>query len=293
MTKLYITFTMDCERVASESPLDGPETWHHSERSIHRFCRILLAHGIAPTLFVTPECGEKHSDMLIELAGQGVDLGMHVHPESLGDHRYTQCLGAYDRAGQREIIKQGLDMLSYSLPERPTSFRSGNFSASNETFSLLEEMGFEQGSVSDPGRNAPALAAVWLDAFADPHWANKNDKLKPGDLDYFEIPVTTDSTRSHPNGFPYELRIEHGTFSRWHLPIINQALDRMRIDRAEIHTLCIFTHNFIRYDDADAADTATLRDMIAYLDVLRGKYDVVPVTLRQLRSNILSQRNFR
>ena len=36
--EIYVVFTMDCERIASESPPGGPDTWELSERAIGGFC---------------------------------------------------------------------------------------------------------------------------------------------------------------------------------------------------------------------------------------------------------------
>ena len=104
MPPLYVTFTMDCERIAAESPPGGPATWELSERAIHGFCRMLLDKGFPPTLFVTPECARHHRELLRDLALEGVELGMHIHPQSLGDHRYDQYLGQYSYPMQQRII---------------------------------------------------------------------------------------------------------------------------------------------------------------------------------------------
>ena len=276
---LYVAFTMDCERIAAESPPGGPQTWDLSERAIRGFCQMLLGNGIRPTLFVIPECAQQHRDLLKDLASQGVELGLHIHPQSLGDHRYGQVLGQYSAPMQREIIQQGMEVFVEAIGEHPISFRPGNFSASDETFAVLTALGFRQGSVSDPGRDVPKLAAVWKEACPYPHWANAEDKLGPGGLPFLEIPVTTDPYRLHPNGFPYELRIESGPFRDWHEPIIRQALDRMASDHVAFRCLCLFTHNFFEYSDPNADQTQTVQELVEVLDALRGTYEVIPATL--------------
>ena len=64
---LYVSFTMDCERIAQECSAGGPKTWALSERAIRGFCETLLAAGLPPTLFVVPETGERHQDLLRSL----------------------------------------------------------------------------------------------------------------------------------------------------------------------------------------------------------------------------------
>ncbi len=281
---LYVTFTMDCERIAAESPPGGPKTWKLSERAIRGYCGLLLESSMAATLFLTPECGQQHKGMLKGLESRGIELGMHIHPQSFGDHRYSRYLGQYSRQMQRDILRQGMDILTEILGERPTSFRPGNFSASDETFPVLSELGFRQGSVSDPGRDVPDYAAVWMDTCPYPHWADAEDRLSAGDLPFLEVPLTTDPDQRHPNGFPYELRIESGPFRDWHLPIIRRALERMDSDNVGFRNLCIFTHNCFEYDNASIDQTKTLRGIVQYIDTLRNEYDVIPATLTEIRN---------
>jgi hypothetical protein len=280
---LYVAFTMDCERIASESPPGGPATWELSERAIRGFCQLLLNSGVPPTLFATPECAQYHREQLRDLASQGVELGMHIHPQSLGDHRYRQYLGQYSHSMQREIIQRGMEGFSEALGMRPMSFRPGNFSASDGTFAVLHALGFQKGSVSDPGRDAPQLAAVWKETCPDPHWANEGNRLRSGDLSFLEVPVTTDPYRLHPNGFPYELRIESGTFQDWHAPIMRQALERMAAEHVGFRCLCLFTHNYFEYGDEHADQARTVQDIVEHLHALQGEYRVIPATLATIR----------
>ena len=285
---LYLIFTMDCERIAAESPPGGPESWELSERAIGGFCRVLLEAGIAPTLFIMPECAERHTQLFQALASQGVELGLHLHPQSFNDHRYSQYLGEYPGKIQRDIILQSMNVFKEALKIKPVSFRPGNFSASDETFGILSELGFEQGSVSDPGRDLPAYAAIWKDACPYPHWANAEDKFVPGDLPFFEVPLTTNPDQHHPHHrTPHELRIEDGTFQDWHLPIITYALRRMESENVQFLTLCLFTHNYLEYSDNQCEHTKTLKDILRYLDTLGGKHNIFGTTLGDLRNRWL------
>jgi hypothetical protein len=281
---LYVTFTMDCERIAAESPPGGPKDWGLSERAITGYCHRLLDAGMPPTLFITPECGQYHQALFRDLAAAGVELGMHIHPQSFGDLSYTRYLGEYDAVMQAQLIGAGLAMLTEAFGVRPTSFRPGNFSASDETFPVLVELGFRQGSVSDPGRMSPQFAAVWRGATPDVHWANATDKLQAGSLPFLEVPETTDLTKNHSNGFPYELRLESGPFETWHQPILNQALNRMAAEQTPFRTLCLFTHNYFEYGDSTAPQTQTLDHLIRRLDQLRAEYDLTPATMTTIRA---------
>jgi peptidoglycan/xylan/chitin deacetylase (PgdA/CDA1 family) len=283
MEKLYVVFSMDCERIASESPPGGPETWELSERSIVAFCEILQAAGFPPTLYVVPECGERHAQMLRELGMRGVDLGMHMHPQSFLDHRYDRCLGAYDAETQRSIIKQGAEMLTAAYGFDPTSFVSGNNSANDDTFPVLCELGFRQGSMSLPGRNIPEYAANWDGTEPFIHWASATDRKGIGALPFLELPVTTIQSRMQPNGSPYEMRIEFGGANEWHIPVLNEVLAEMEQRRNRFRAITITTHNFHDYADPDNSRTEALHGIVEHFAAMTS-HEVVPVTMVDLRA---------
>lgn len=280
---LYVSFTMDCERIGEECMAGGPKDWELSERAIRGYCTRLLDAGIPPTLFIVPETGQRHAALFRELEARGAELGMHLHPQCFQDHRYDRYLGEYDAAMQREILGQGVAMLEAALGTRPRAFRGGNFSANDDTYDVLIGLGFRQGSLADPGRRAPQYHAMWEGVEADVHWANLESRLPAGDSVFMEAPLTTDPERRHSNGFPYELRIESGEFEQWHLPIIRGALQRMEREGVGFRALSIFTHNYFAYDDEGDAKTRTVNAYIAWLKGLEAEYDVVPVTLATMR----------
>jgi len=281
---LYVVFTMDCERIAAESPEGGPEDWDLSERAIAGFCETLLGEGIRPTLFLMPETAQRHKRLLRGLAAQGVDLGMHMHPQCFGDHRHTRYLGEYDRDEQSAILAEGLDTVGDALGARPRSFRSGNFSASDDTFPVLHELGFRQGCVSNPGRNIARFHAYWTGACQDVHRADAVDRLVAGQLDFLEVPLTTDPDRVDSNGWAPELRIESGGFRAHHLPIIERALERMDTERVAFRALCVFTHNCFDYSDGGVEQSGTLRDLVRHFGTLAEHHDVRFVNLAALRA---------
>lgn len=279
--KIYVAFTMDCERIAPESPVGGPADWALSSRAIQGFCELLCQYDIQPTLFLQPECARHNKKLLCQLADNGVELGMHMHPQAFGDHRYKKYLGEYTAKEQKKILEEGIGVFETALGTRPKSFRPGNFSASNDTFSVLADLGFTQGSVSDPGRNIPEYASIWQDAYPYIHYANAKNKLLPGALPFLEIPLTTDPPNFYKGGFPCELRIEFGSFSRYHRPIFENTIKRL--NDIDLCCLCIFTHNYFEYSDPECEQSITLSKMCEYFDRLKSKYDIVGINLLNLR----------
>ena len=285
---LYVAFTMDCERIAAESVTGGPETWELGESAIRGYGERLLRCGFTPTFFCVPESAERHRDLLLGLVERGAEVGLHVHPQTFADFRYDKYLAEYDRDTQRRIITEELDALADTLGFRPTSFRPGNLSASDETYGLLADMGFRQGSVSLPERNAPGFAANWVGAERAVHWASCADRLRPGTLPFLEVPLTADPYRLQPNGVPYEIRIEHGGFEDWHRPIIDAVLRYMDEQDWPFRVLCILTHNFLDYGDPDCRHTETLKGMLEHIATLEG-YRIVPTTLTELRAKFVER----
>jgi len=284
--ELHVAFTMDCERIASESPPGGPESWELSERAVRGYCNTLLEEGFPPTLFIVPECAQRHRELFLEFASRGVELGLHLHPQSFADHRYGKYLGEYGRGDQAELISGAMSAFTRALGIKPRSFRSGNFSASDETFEVLSSLDFRQGSVSDPGRDAPGFAAVWRGAVPDPHWTSRESRLEVGDLPFLEIPVTTVPGRLQPNGFPWELRIESGNLEEWHRPILEVYLSRVIRDNGRIPCLCIFTHNYFDYSDPCCEQSKTLVNLVHCIRELPIR-QVLPTTLGELRKTLL------
>ena len=283
---LYVSFTMDCERIRGECFCGGPDKWELSEKAIRGFCDTLLAGGFPPTLFIVPETAERHAPLFKALAARGVELGMHLHPQCFQDHRYDRYLGAYDAAEcgrETRGTGEGIEAWTRALGGRPRAFRPGNFSASDATFGVLYDLGFRHGSLSDPGRHVPKFHAEWNDATPHAHWANAKNRLIPGELGFFEAPLTTDPSRRRPNGFPYELRIESGPFDKWHKPIIEKALAHIEADNVTFRVLSVFTHNYLDYTDPANPRTQVLHDYVAYLKRLNARYEVIGATLATIR----------
>ena len=279
---LHILFTMDCQPAGA--PLGprgapaGPKSWEQSARSIDGFCTRLGNAGFPATLFLTPECAEEHAPLLEELLERGIELGLYVQPQSLLGGGYKRYLGQYGREEQRGIVDLAKQQFQEAVGTRPQSVRTGMFSASDETFSVLYELGFRQGSLSSPGRRVGKHAAVWTGAPSDPHYVDPHSRVRPGHLAFLEVPVTTDATRLR-GGLSPDLAIENGTFEAWHRPLIEGQLGRMQAEGVAFRALCITTRNAFPYHSAGERQGAALEALIAYLAALEERYEVVPTTM--------------
>ena len=274
---LHILFTMDCYPAGTRKAPEGPQHLEQSIRSIDGFCTGLVNAGYAVTLFLSPPCAAAHAPFVEELGGRDVELGLYVHPPSLEGGSYRGHLGQYDEATQRAIIKRAMEGYQDVVGTRPLSVRSSMFSANDATFGVLSEQGFRQGSVSSPGRRVPRHGADWSGAERDAHYVDSSSRLRRGDLPFLEIPVTTDATRVR-GGIPAELGLENGTLEEWHRPLIEGQLERMDREQAPFKALCFFTRNCFAYNTPGDSLASALEAIIGYVDSLRDRYDVRPVT---------------
>ena len=85
---------------------------------------------------------EKIASVLKTIKDSGHDVGVHVHPDHMGDlnRRY---LWQYTKEEQYEIISKCTDFYEKVLGKRPLSFRAGRYGADNNTLQVLDELGYK------------------------------------------------------------------------------------------------------------------------------------------------------
>lgn len=281
--RLFIAFTMDCHPATSKAAPEGPRSWEQSAAAIDGYWTHLARGGLAVTLFLTPRVAEFHTPLLEEAAEVGVELGLYLQPQSLEGTNYNRFLGYYPGEAQRTIIARALEEFQASLGRRPQSARPAMFSANDDTYPSLFELGFRQGSVSSPGRRVGSHAANWGEAVPDAHYVNPRDRLAAGDLPFLEVPVTTDPTHRR-SGVAPDLTVENGTLADWHRPLIEAQLQRMDAAGVAFRVLCFTTRNVFAYHHSADPVARTLGDIVDYLDVLAERYEVLPATLSQIHA---------
>ncbi len=288
---LYVLFTMDCLPAVRKATEGGPKTWEISARSIESFCTQLHAAGYPVTLFASPDCAEEHSPLLEELTDAlDAELGLYVSPKLATDGQYKRYLGAYGEEEQREIVKIAMDRFMDAMERRPQSFRSAEFSASDDTFGVLYSLGFQQGSVSAPGRQVAKYQAVWVGAPTTPHYPSRDDRLQEGDLPFLEVPVTTDPDRV-VGGVSAELCVDTGKFETWHRQIIERHLESLEAQDTAFKLLCLFTRNGSAYHQRSAQPAENLARILDHLESLRESYEIAPVTLFDAHQHYMRRRD--
>jgi hypothetical protein len=285
--------TMDAERIRAESPPGGPPDWDFSERAIAGFSRTIEAEDACGTFFIVPETAHRHRDLWLGLDPARFELGLHLHPQSLGDGRWSEYLGAYRAAEQRRLIETAAASWEQALGRRPRAFRPGNYSANDDTFRLLAEARFTHGSVSAPGRVAPDFRAVWAGALPWPHRAHAHFRLIAGDLDFMEAPVAQDPAEMREptplRFFPRELRVEWGD-AEVHGRTIRRTLRRMLDGGAAVLAVVAMTHNTEDYFTEGSPRLDALRGLIRHARLAAEEHalEFTAATIEDVRAALLS-----
>lgn len=281
-----VTFTMDCETVHAESPTGGPADWDLARRAIVGYVETLRARGHCVTTFCVPRVAEVLADVLRDLRADDVEIGMHYHPQTT-DCGYDGYLGEYGAEEQHRMLRDGMARIAEAVGEPPRSFRPGNFSANDETFGVLVDLGFRQGSVSLPGRVRPEFAATWGDALFLPHRASASDRNEIGDLDFMEFPVCADLKRAHCGhavGDNLHLRIEARGFVDWSGDLLDRYVTAMVEASWQPKAVVVMTHNTQDYDEPAQPASKALALMCDRLEETLARHNLAmrPATLEQI-----------
>ncbi|MFQ6094010.1 MAG: polysaccharide deacetylase family protein [bacterium] len=284
-SNLYVTFTMDCERIKRYSLSGGPETWEFSERSIRGFAELLKDYGMKGTFFIIPATAEKQRRLFGELEKEEFELGMHFHCRSFRDLRCNEPLGAHFYEEQRKILGQAKADWANALGHQPTTFRSGYVSANDATFRVLSELGFKQGSTSVPERECLNIRSVWRGACRYAHHAHPAFRLIPGSLDFLEVPITVDWEKRRPTNpcLPLELGIERAPIED-HKSTVGKNIAAMIQEKVPIKTIVAFTHNVFDYENESNTVRQTLIALMEYIWEIPQRHGLktVPSTIEEI-----------
>lgn len=283
--RLFVTWTMDCETIQEESPVTGgPATWQRAERAMRGCVESLAARGHRTTLFLIPRLAEGLPGVVCELGAAGADLGLHMHPQTTdlgGDRR----LGQLPPHKQRELLQQGGDRVAAVTGHAPTSYRSGCFSATWETFPLLTDLGFMQGSVTLPGRNSPAVGAVWANDVPFAHWRPGGAGRRFLELPTAAAPDDIGPQREAPCD-PRHLRLEREGLAAWGPGLIREVVRRQADHDWWLKSVVVMTHNTRCYDDPNDPYRRNLELIAEALEATAEEcgLELTPATLAEVRA---------
>jgi peptidoglycan/xylan/chitin deacetylase (PgdA/CDA1 family) len=283
--QLVVTWTMDCETVQEESPATGgPATWDLAERSMRGYVESLAARGHKVTLFLIPRLAEGLPEAVRELGAAGADLGMHLHPQTT-DLGYDRHLGQLPVETQRVLLEQCRDRVAAVTGQPPTSFRPGCFSGTWETFPILMDLGFTQGSVTLPGRNNPAVGAVWGNETPFAHWRQGRAGQR-----FLEMPTAAALEQIGPHREapcdPDHLRLERDRIADWGPDLIQEYV-RYQVERDWwLKSVVVMTHDTRYYDDPSDPYRRNLERIADALESTAAEFglELAPATLAEVRA---------
>ncbi len=260
MRTVYVLLTMDCETARSDlAPCairmsgSGPADYGESARSICGYAETAARYGYPVTFLAHPEVAVENADLLLDLRDRGACPGLHVHPYKLRHRKYRYDLGAYSAGEQTRIISDAMQVWESALGSPPSYFRAGYFSASDETPGVLEDLGFAGGSLSNPGRVLPGHHSVWTGAEPYPHRVDRKCRLIEGDSDFINVPVSVAFGRPVRRGHAGERGFEWSYVPHpyEHRAVIEDVLDRFRVDKPRFPVIVTDSHNDQEYLDPE------------------------------------------
>jgi len=273
----WMNCTIDCE--ATQAYVNDPELGRRCARG---FRDVLERFGMKGTFFMIPGDAKVDPGFYRELPSRGHEIGLHLHPADEGFFEFTGVMGPDE---QREMIRVTKERWTDAMGFEPKSFCMGYATANDFTYAILDELGFTHGQVGVPGRSIPETACFWEGFPMDIHYANRYNRMYPGDLDFIDIPYTVDpDSRIWGGKAPLALYVEQ-VDAKNHWYTINKAVKRQKDDDSiPVKFLRSVTHNFHDFADPKNFRGQTLFGIIrAAKDILADEgCGLVPATMEEM-----------
>jgi len=263
MKPIDVLVTMDCEPVRpperSGTATSGPYSYADSEKFIAGYANLAREYGFPVSFFVHPEAALAHRDQFKDLERSGATLGLHIHPYKYDPVHYRAHFGELGSEDQRRLIAECSALWKEALGHRPKYFRPGTFSANDNTFRVLAEMGFVGGSISCPGRMFPELAAVWVGAPLDPHRAHPHFRHLAGDLPFVNVPLSVDGSEAGSGGGHRLRDLRPDYVEADYLRIATNIVSETKRRDPAVPVVMIVSHNDNDYTDPNDRVAKNLR----------------------------------
>ena len=251
----YVNWSIDCE--ATQHSVSDPVL---GARGAEGYARILESHGLLGTFFALPGDAESNPSLYRALRDRGHEVGIHLHP---GDEGYFEFAGVMGPDEQREVVMKAKARWIKAMGFEPATFCMGYASANDYTYGVIEECGFRNGQVGLPGRRLVETASVWQGEPLYIHYANRYNRLLHGDMDFVDIPHTTDPESYMWGGkHPQDLRVELVDAKNHWYTIYKNVQWQKDDDSLPIKVIRGVTHNTFDYSDPSNFRTQTLIGMI-------------------------------
>ena len=254
-TRFWINWSIDCE--ATQHSVNDAGLGF---RGASGYADILDDHGLKGTFFLIPGDAESNAGFYRSLPGRGHEVGLHLHP---GDEGYFEFAGVMGPDEQHELVSSAKDRWAQAMGFEPVCFCMGYASANDYTYGVLEDLGFRHGQVGLPGRRLVETASVWEGEPLTIHYANRYNRLLPGDLDFVDVPHTVD-TESYMWGgkHPQDLRVELVDAKNHWYTAYKSVMKQLNDSSVPVKVVRGVTHNTFDYTDPDNFRRQTLLGMI-------------------------------
>ena len=273
----WVNFTIDCE--ATQGYVDETERGLKSARG---YRDVLEKYGQKGTFFLLP--GDAAADPVFyhELPERGHEVGLHLHPVDEGFFEFTGVMGPDE---QREMISVTKERWADAMGYEPKSFCMGYATANDFTYEILDELGFTHGQLGVPGRTIRETACFWEGCPMDIHYANRYNRMYPGDLDFIDIPYTVDPESKIWGGNAYLALYIEQVDAKNHWYTIYKTVKRQKDDdMIPVKFIRTVTHNFHDFANPKDFRGQTLHGIIEGIkNILADENcELVPATMEEM-----------
>ena len=291
--KLFLNYSIDCE-LPPDGRFGGPETWDAAEASTRGFIEVMDEFGMAAgaTLFVYPDVAMKQRALFAAMSDAGVETALHLHTMRYSRMKKPAWLGSLSREDQREALRMAKADLEDVTGRPCLGFRACYASANHHIHAVCQELGFAWTSTSASGRYDEATHSRWAGGWPFPYHPSRLNKLVPGDLDIYEMPITRGihaRFQDNPDR-PFDLRAETpselaGPQGEIFRRIIEENLVEVARRDQPVRAIVGASHNTNPYADRESPqykNLARVCDLVVELGEAQG-YDVEPASFLAIK----------
>lgn len=125
----------------SLAPVNIQITEYKDREAFDRVTSELEARGIRTTVLVNADFATEHCERLRELDALGFEVMVFARPEPRNGESVTMSMLSYEE--QKALIRGAKEAIEACLGEPVTGFRCTRFDQNEDTFRILDELGFE------------------------------------------------------------------------------------------------------------------------------------------------------
>lgn len=300
--RLFFNYSIDCEP-PPDGIFGGPPTWEFAEASTRGFVEVMDEMGLraGTSLFVYPDVARRQTSLFREMADAGVEIALHLHTMRYSRVKEPAWLGSLSYEAQREALRMAKEDLEEVIGRPIPGFRACYASTSNDTFPICEELGFTWTSTAAPGTYKPDIFECWAGCWPFPYHPSRKNKLVPGDLLLYEMPVTRGIRTLFENNpdRPLDMRVETppdiaGASGEVFRQIIEENLVEMERRDQPVRIIAGASHNTNPYFDKASFQFQNLKWVCEHArecSEARG-YEFVPAGFAEIRQEAERLRAF-